>query len=295
MLRERWWFELRLPQVARAAGCEVLLMPVNLSARRGPIPQLVTILDVNFLSEPGTYDPAYVAYARRMFARSVRDADRLTAISEYSRQEIARHLGADPERITVVYPGLTPPPPSTTAFPLVGAPYALYVGATEPHKNLGLLLDAWHRDSPAGLDLAIVGRPGRDHGRLRRRAAELGGQVRVVGAVDAQELESWYAGASAFVFPSRSEGFGYPPLEAMQRGVPVVVARAGALPEVLGDAALYHDPDDGEALRAHLEAVASDPAMRAGLIERGRARAARYTWSASARTVARLLHELAGR
>lgn len=296
VLGERWWFEVGLPRVARQAGCDALLMPVNLSARRGRLPQVVTLLDVNFLSEPGTYDPAYVAYARRMFSRSVREADRLTTISEYSRSQIVQHLGADPSRLTVIYPGLAPVPSlaARERGVAIRTPYALYVGATEPHKNLDLLLKAWRGLPPAGLDLAIVGRPGRDHRRLLDAARRLAGRVQVVGPVDDDELERWYAGAAVFVFPSRTEGFGYPPLEAMQRGVPVVASRAGALPEVLGDAALFHDPDDHDGLRAHLELLMGDHAVRSRLVERGRQQAQRYSWSSTASAMAGLLHELSG-
>jgi glycosyltransferase involved in cell wall biosynthesis len=266
-------------------------MPVNLTARRDSLPQIATILDVNFMVEPETYDGWYRAYATRMFARSVRDADMLTTISEYSRTQLAAHLGADPTRVRVVYPGLDSVPTMPTVPPPV-APYALFVGATEPHKNLDLIIDAWSTAPPAGLNLVIAGRPGRDHDRILARAARLGARVAIVGAVDQVRLEHLYRQASVFVFPSLVEGFGYPPLEAMARGIPGVASNAASLPEVLGDAARFHDPRDVDALVRHVTELVEDTEVRAAYIARGLDQAARYAWSSTARTMETAIQEL---
>jgi glycosyltransferase involved in cell wall biosynthesis len=103
------------------------------------------------------------------------------------------------------------------------------------------------------------------------------------------DLENWYAHASVFVFPSLTEGFGYPPLEAMARGVPVVAARAGSLPEVLGDAALFHEPGNAEELSLQVRLALGDEALRRELVRKGRDRAGRYTWGASAEVMALIL------
>lgn len=287
-VRERAWYDVVIPRLARQTERDVLLMPVNLTARRGSPPQVVSILDVNFLTQPGTYDRQYAAYARRMFARSARDAAEVQTISAFSRTEIATHLGLDAAGITVVYPGLDPPPAPSTE-PVRDEPYALYVGASEPHKNLGLLLEAWRQGSPAGLRLAIVGRPGRDFERLREGVAALGDRVRLVGSVSPPELERWYSGARVFVFPSRTEGFGLPPLEAMQRGIPVVAADAASLPEVLGAAARYHAPDDADTLRELIQAAAEDGRVRSAMVEAGHRRAAEFTWARAASGIKDLL------
>jgi alpha-1,3-rhamnosyl/mannosyltransferase len=271
----------------------VLLMPANLTARRGRVPQVVVIYDVNFLTAPGTYEPAHTRYLTWSYRRAVRDAEVILSISEFSKSEICLHLGADPKDIVVVYPGLgtpldTPPSPAP-----LDEPYALWVGATEVSKNVGLLFDAWSTGAPAGLRLVIVGRPGRDHASLSERAATLGDQVSIRGAVDESELERWYRGASVFLFPSRTEGFGFPPLEAMLRGVPVVAANAGSLPEVLGDAALLHDPDDPASLRAHVERLMADDAFRSRQIALGHEQAARYRWDRAGAETAAVLRTAA--
>ena len=288
--RQRWWYESGMRREARRKSADVLLMPAGYACRSGSIPQVTTIHDVNFLTQPGTYEPLMARYLTWALGRAARESDALTTDSEFSRTEIARHLRISEEKLHVVYPGLEPPAAGTFASPL-DRPYALFVGATEPHKNVGLLLDAWELLAP-GLTLAIVGQPGRDHDRLQRRAGGSGGRVVLTGRVANDALEAWYRHASVFLFPSLTEGFGYPPLEAMARGVPVVAAGAGSLPEVLGEAALYHEPDDAAAVAGFVEDLQTDAALRSAQVRRGLAQAARYTWTAAAAQVESLLHRV---
>jgi glycosyltransferase involved in cell wall biosynthesis len=290
--RQLWWYYFGIRRLAEKCGADALLMPAGYSARRGRVPQLVAILDVNFLTGPGTYGPLFTRYTTWAMKKSVRAADRLVTISAFSRSEISRHLNVDPERISVVYPGLYPPRAVDIPRPLDG-PYALYVGVTEPSKNLSLLLDAWSCSSPAGLPLAIVGQPGHYHAILQRRAAGMDGRVIVRGRVDQDELEAWYRGASIFMFPSRTEGFGFPPLEAMQRSVPVISSNSGSLPEILGNAALYHDPEDAPAVRELVERLMGDADLRQRQIDLGLTRAARYRWNVTAEQLAQLMASMA--
>lgn len=289
VMRQRWWYESGIRRLAKRKHADVLFMPANLSARRGRLPQAVAVLDVNFLVQPTTYEPAHARYLTWAFRRAVRDADALITISEFSRSEIIRRLGANPNNVTVVYPGLDEPIPALASESPVDGPYALWVGATEVSKNVGLLLDAWSAGPPSGLTLAIVGPPGRDHATLAERASRMASPIVMRGAVDQAELERWYQHAAVFLFPSRTEGFGFPPLEAMLRNVPVIAAQAGSLPEVLGDAALFHDVDDHETLRAHVNTLMQDERARQDQIVRGRERAARYRWEVSGAQVAAVL------
>jgi glycosyltransferase involved in cell wall biosynthesis len=244
---------------------------------------VVTLTDVNFLAAPGTYEPAMVRYLTRVFHHAVINADALTTISEHSRVDLVNHFDIAPDRISVVYPGVTPPPSlAPSNRPNSGRPYALYVGATEFHKNIDTLLKAWRADAPAGLDLVLVGQPGRAHKSIEERAQGAAGRVALIGAVDQTDLEGWYAHAEVFLFPSLAEGFGYPPLEAMLRGVPVIASRAGSLPEVLEDAALFHEPRNAEEVRQMVIDVVADPKLSKRLIDLGRARAAYFTWDRAA-------------
>jgi glycosyltransferase involved in cell wall biosynthesis len=288
--RQRWWYERGMRRQASKLGAGVLLMPSGYACRKGSIPQLVVIYDVNFLTKPGTYERLFSRYAAWAVRRAARDADAIVTISEFSRDEISLHLGVPKERINVVYPGLTPPSSGAASQP--ARPYALYVGSTERHKNVGLLLDVWEQHRP-DLTLAIVGNPGRDHDYVLERARAIGDRVVVTGRVSGLDLEAWYGRAAVFLFPSLTEGFGYPPLEAMQRGVPVIAARAGSLPEVLGDAARYHSPQDSGELARLLDALVADPSMRRDMSAAGLVQAGRFTWTRAAGQISSILQEIA--
>jgi alpha-1,3-rhamnosyl/mannosyltransferase len=169
------------------------------------------------------------------------------------------------------------------------------VGQTEPHKNVRLLLDAWQIAPPTGLSLVIAGAPGRAHAEIVDRASRprLANRVVVLGKVTAGQLETVYERAACFLMPSRAEGFGFPALEAMARGIPVAVANAGSLPEVTAGAALTFDPDDAPGLAARVEEMVTDPDRRAALIAQGHEVAARYRWSAAADEVWAIIHQVA--
>jgi glycosyltransferase involved in cell wall biosynthesis len=162
-------------------------------------------------------------------------------------------------------------------------PFFLYVGAAYPYKNLPRLLDAFAlflRRSANPFQLVLAG----DHEQfappLRERAERIGIAERVIfpGTVSEAELVALYEAARAYVFVSLREGFGLPGLEAMTRGSPVVAARAGSLPEIYGESAEYCDPHDAESIATALSHVATDEELRLRLAERGRQRAAEFSW-----------------
>ncbi len=195
--------------------------------------------------------------------------------------EIADHFGVDPSRIRVIPPGIEPPaaagrPPATAPSP----PYLLGLGTSEPRKDFPGLVAAF--DELAGihsdLQLRIAGPPGWGDGQLERAIAGAAHRDRVRRLGWVPDVGSLLAGAAVFVYPSRYEGFGFPPLEAMAVGVPVVATAAGSLPEVIGDAALLVPPEDPAALAAAIERVLTDETLRSGLIEAGRRRAESFSW-----------------
>jgi glycosyltransferase involved in cell wall biosynthesis len=162
-------------------------------------------------------------------------------------------------------------------------PFFLYVGAAYPYKNLKRLITGFAR-AGGGYRLVLAGDHEHFAAGLREHAAALGLGDRVVftGVVSDAELAALYGAAHAYTFVSLSEGFGLPGLEAMQFGVPVVAASAGSLPEIYGDAARYCDPHDAESIADALAEVASDEHLRAELGERGRRRAAEFSWARTA-------------
>ena len=183
-----------------------------------------------------------------------------------------------------------------------GTPYVLSFGNTKPHKDVPTLIRAFAvlAEADPELRLLLVGpdQPGYVASVLASSDSGASGadgvasRIRFTGWVGDAALRALYAGAAAFAFPSRYEGFGLPPLEAMSVGTPVVVAAASSLPEVVGDAALTFPPGDHAALAAALARVLAEPRLREELAERGRARAAGFSWNRTAAATLELYESL---
>ena len=184
----------------------------------------------------------------------------------------------DPSRAVAIHSGLAAP---TEYAPVEGLPkrYVLFVSTIEPRKNLSVLLDAFERLDYDG-SLVVVGKVGWNSEDIVPRLR--GKRIVHLDYLDAPRLAAVYRDAEAFVMPSIYEGFGFPLLEAMQHGVPSIAARSSSLPEVGGDAALYFEPNDASELESQLRRILRDDALRATLAERGRARAAEFSWSRAA-------------
>ncbi len=284
------WTTIGVPAVVLRQRVDVWYSPSNIVPTVLQRPEIVTIHDVNFLLNPDAYDRGYARYAEVMFRRSARHAEHVITDSEFSRGQLMSAFGVPGDRVSVVYPGVDHVLAARApAEPVPGLPerYALFVGQTEPHKNVGLLLDAWEAGLPGDLHLVIAGQPGREHARIVERASRplLAGRVSILGKVTPGQLETLYARARCFLSPSRAEGFGFPPLEAMDRGVPTAVARAGSLPEVTAGAALTFDPDDPRELATRVLDMATDSNARSSLITEGIQVAERYRWRTAAKAV----------
>ncbi|HEY0284803.1 MAG TPA: glycosyltransferase family 1 protein [Vicinamibacterales bacterium] len=290
------WHRLRWPPIEALAGGEYDIAhsphPLLLPARSAA--QIVTIHDLHFLSHPERTS----AEIRRDYPALVRAhahrADRIIVVSRFVAGEVQRLLGIAPDRISVC-PNGAPQWKGPAAVAGAGG-YLLYVGTIEPRKNVRGLLDAYARllarraDAPR---LVIAGRAEPDGSALLAAMNQppLAGHVEYRGYVTTEEREALYKGAQALVLPSFEEGFGIPALEAMSAGVPVVVSNRGALPEVVGDAGLFIDPDDAESLAAALERLGGDPDLRATCARRGLDRARQFTWTQTAHAVRRAYEE----
>jgi glycosyltransferase involved in cell wall biosynthesis len=258
--------------------------------------RVVTVYDMIHELFPQDFpDSAQVTAAKHA---AVRRADHIVCISETTRQDAIRLLGIAPERSSVIYLGcsldtpVAPPTPEATPAPCV-----LYVGVRSGYKNFLVLLEAFaaSKSLPPTVDLvAFGGRP--FSADERRQIEELGvaGRVRQMSGSD-RLLEAHYRAAIAFVYPSRYEGVGIPPLEAMAFGCPVACSDAGSIREVVGDAGAYFQPDDVQGLRVILERLAEDSAYAAQLRARGFVQIKKYSWESCAQETLQLYGQLLGR
>jgi glycosyltransferase involved in cell wall biosynthesis len=214
-----------------------------------------------------------------------------------------RLVGVDPGRIDVVPLGLGARPVAPLSrdeaiarLGLDGRPYVFAPSLALPHKNLDRLVEALAQIPPERRPQLVL-TAGGDDGSLRRRADQLGagGDVRIVGWLDAPLLEAAYANAACMAFPSLVEGFGLPIMEAMLRRLPVACSDIAVLREVAGDCAVFFDPLDPASIARTLEELLADEGLRARLRDEGHGRAERFTWQATAEGTLRCYERTVGR
>lgn len=257
--------------------------PLLTPARRGA--RFVTLHDLDFLDHPDRSAREIRRDYPALAASHARRATRVVVSSTTTAVEVEQRLGVDPARIVLCPAGA--PAWAMAIEPDRPKQHVLFVGTLEARKNIDGLLEAWTRvvaEMPAAPPLVLAGRAGADASGALRRLSEppLAGRARHAGYVTEGERQVLYAGAIALVLPSFHEGFGLTALEAMAAGVPVVASNRGSLPELIGDAGLLVDPADPAALSRALQLVIGDAGTRARLSAAGRARAAAYSWDASA-------------
>jgi glycosyltransferase involved in cell wall biosynthesis len=263
--------------------------------------RVVTVHDLTTVHYPELCDHSTLGFPR-MVRRAVSDGAWVHTPSQFVADEVVAEFDIDRSRVRVVYHGVEPPRPSAPAgrdrvLPNGTSRYVLAVGTVEPRKDYPGLVRAFGQLSDAYRDVALViaGAVGWG-GRAFHEAIEASpSRDRVVqlGYVDNDDLDHWLTGADVLAFPSVYEGFGFPPLEAMAAGVPVVASTAGAVPEIVGDAAVLVTPRDIDGLAAALTSVLGDADLRAALIDKGRCRAAQFTWQACGAGLAALYTDAA--
>lgn len=292
------WWELR------DARLDVLHSTDFIPPRRGHWRSVITVHDVAFLRMPALLTSA----SRRYYGgirRAVREADAVIAVSQATRRDVIELADSPADKVHVVYEAADPslaPMPADEARALVQArhgvegAYVLFVGTLEPRKNIPTLLEAFsllRRELPARLVLAGGrGWLSEDVFETVRRLALDDGVV-FVGEVSPADLRPLYCAADVLVLPSVYEGFGLPALEAMACGTPVVVSNAGALPEIVGDAAVMVRPEDPTDIANGISWVLSNPSFRSSLVQRGLTRAAQFSWERAARETLAIYEQVA--
>ena len=281
-VRDVGWYLAALPVRAQRDGMDVLHCPTHRAPVRSHVPLVVTFHDLAVLRHPETFNRWTRSYSRLTLPRIARAAQRLIAVSEFTRRELLELLDVPDEKVRVI-PNAVGPPFAPEGDAAAGD-YVLAVSTLEPRKNLPRLVDAFERADLNGCRLLVAGAPGWG-------GVWLGGDgVSWLGEVGDEELARLYRGARCVAYVSLYEGFGLPVLEAMACGAPVVAARTGAAEEVSGGAAVLVDPLDPDAIAAGLaEAVDRREELRVSGLERAQA----FSWAGAARATVEVYREAA--
>jgi glycosyltransferase involved in cell wall biosynthesis len=275
--------------------------------RRGR--KVVTIHDLSFLRYPEGAEPSLRRYLSSAVPRGAKEADLVLADSESTRRDVIELLGIRSGKVRVVYPGV-----SETFRPIedpdklaaakeryqLTLPFLLSVGTLEPRKNLIVLLEAYallRRQVGLEHKLVIAGAPGWQYEGIFRRVEDLSleGHVSFLNYVPERDLPALYCLADVLVFPSIYEGFGFPPLEAMACGTPVITSDSSSLPEVVGDAGLMVPADDGVALAAAVRELTESASLQARLAKKGLSRARQFSWQRTGEELLTVYADLCGR
>jgi len=302
-LRKVWFEQVAFSRTCRRLGADVAHVPYWAPPLRPSVPTVVTIHDLIPLLLREYRGSPWVRLYTTLVSTAARSAALVLTDSEASRQDIIAHLGLPAERVRVIYLAAdarytsTPVPEDIQIRARYSLPdrYVLYLGGFDVRKNVTTVLSTYRRAGPVigeACPLVIAGRlPERDTPFTpdpRRLAREQDIDERFVhftGFVDEGDKPALYRGAVAFIFPSRYEGFGLPPLEALACGTPVVGSDVSSIPEVVGDAGVLLPPDDAEGMASALIQLATDDRFHAELGRRAPAQATRFSWKRAARKV----------
>jgi glycosyltransferase involved in cell wall biosynthesis len=296
----RLWTHARLAAELASHRVDLLLVPSHVLPVFFPGRAVAVVHDLGYLRFPQAHRMVDRWYLNLSTRWNTRRAAVIIADSEATRRDLVLHCGARPDRIEVVYPGI-----DTNLRPVrdrarldevrtrygIQADYMLYLGTLQPRKNLARLLDAYAQLDPEAVQLVLAGKPGWLSGPILSRAQEVGAVL--PGYIRDQDKAALLSGAVAFLFPSLYEGFGFPVLEAMACGTPVICSNTSSLPEVAGQAALQVDPLDTTALMEAMRRILSDKPLAETLVQSGFVNLERFSWHSCARQVLELCERAA--
>jgi glycosyltransferase involved in cell wall biosynthesis len=261
----------------------------------------MTVHDLTVVLYPELCDPPTLRYPS-LIRRAAAEGAWIHTPSQFVADQVVAEFSIDPTRVRSVHHGIPPAPPDhllpselPITLPDGCRRYVLAIGTVEPRKDYPLLVAAFGAVAAAYRDVALVVVGGDGWGAERFAAAVEASPARArivrAGYLDDRSLDTVLRRASVLAYPSRYEGFGFPPLQAMAAGVPVVATAAGAIPEVVGDGADLVEPGDGDGLAAALVRILAGGGAVDELVARGRRRSGRFSWNACAEGLARLYRD----
>lgn len=301
----RLWTHLRLAWELQRRPPDVFFTPAHIIPLTYFGRSVATVHDLGYHYFPEAHPHRQLAYLHWSTRHNARRSRRVIADSQATKTDLTRLYGLDPSRINVVYPGVDPNlKPVTDEKRLVDVqkkygitlPYLLFIGTLQPRKNLSRLVQAYAA-SNVPLQLVLAGKRGwlaqPILDTISRLQPTTSNRILLPGFVEDEDKSALISGATALIFPSLYEGFGFPVLEAQACGTAVVCAKSSSLPELAGEAALMIDPLDTEELTAAIERLAYDRTLRHQLVAKGFENVKRFNWEQAATQVLSILEQAA--
>ena len=290
------WYNWMVPAFLKKIKAKVFVSADGFCSLRTKVPQCLVLHDLAFLHHPEFISASHLRYYQKNTGKFLQKAKVIATVSEYSKKDILANYKIDPSKIQV-----TPNAPNSLFQPLdyedkeavkvkysAGCEYFIYTGSIHPRKNPVNLLKAFSRfkkRQQSNMKLIFAGRLAWKTDEFTKLLStfKFRNDVVLTGYLDKKELAKLVASAYALVYPSFFEGFGVPPLEALQCGVPALVSNSSAMPEVGGDAYLYIDPKKPDDIAEKMMLIYKDEALRSRLIENGKRRLQIFSWDNSAK------------
>lgn len=302
-----YWYNRTVPSVLKKLKADVFVSPDGFCSLRTKIPQCLVVHDLAFLHYPSFIHKSHLLFYRKYTPEFLKKAKQVVSVSEFSKNDLIQNYKIQPEKIKIVFNATHPlfQPVSDEVREKVkedfaeGTEYFIYTGTIHPRKNLVNLLKAFSifkKKQKSNMKLVIAGRMAWKNNVFKEllNTYKYRKEVVLTGYLSKEQLALLVASAYALVYPSFYEGFGVPPLEALQCGVPAIVSRVSALPEIGGDAYLYIDPESIEDIAGKMMLIYKDETLRKKLIENGKERISLFSWEQSAVQMWKALEQTAG-
>jgi glycosyltransferase involved in cell wall biosynthesis len=291
----KYWYDIKVTAALKKHKADVFVSPDGFCSLTTSVPQCVAVHDLSFLHFPSHIKKSHLFFYKRYTPKFLARAKTIVTVSDFSKQDIIKHYKMPGEKINIVYSAAKEifKPVAETVKEEVknkyteGKEYFIYIGAIHPRKNLLTILKAFSlfkKRQQSNFKLIIAGRLAWKNDKLTEslKTYKYKEDVIMTGYAEETELVNLLASAYCLVYPSLYEGFGVPPVEAMQCNVPVITSRSSSMQEICGDAALYADPQNHTAIADKMMQVYKDETFRKGLIKKGMDMCKKYSWDRTA-------------
>lgn len=297
-----FWTQFALPVklLTKEWHLDVFFTPGHYAPRFCPCPLVITVLDTSYLNYPQLFLKKDLYQLKNWTSYGIYKAKKIIAISNSTKNDLLKYYRIKDNKVKVIYPGFDRERFSSEIDNQTGRnilkkynidnPYVLFVGTIQPRKNLDRLIAVFNREDMP-FDLVIVGKKGWMSDEFIEKT-KINHKIKIIGYINDEDLPHLYKQALCFILPSLYEGFGFPVIEAMSVGTPVIVSNTSSLPEIVGDAGLMINPTSISDIENSIKSVANfSLSERKSIIEKGYLAVRKYSWEACAREIIETLRE----